>query len=228
MSEHDPSYEADVWNGIFAQREWGKYPDLHVVRFIARSFFREPDRSRVRILEIGCGTGANLWFLAREGFGTYGLDGAAHAVEKAKARLDEECPGWHGKVMVGDARDLPFENDSFDAVIDMEAISCNSFEDSRKIYSETARVLKPGGKMFSCCFAPHMTGYATGEKVGHEMWVVEEGPLKGLGAVRFTPEEDIPALCGDFIIDALDHSETTQFNKRIIVKENIIIATVRK
>jgi tRNA G46 methylase TrmB len=50
------------------QQEWGKYPPEHVIRFVARNFYRVPDRKYVHLLEVGCGPGANVWFMAREGF----------------------------------------------------------------------------------------------------------------------------------------------------------------
>jgi hypothetical protein len=62
-----------VWEQIFASREWGKYPPEHVVRFVARNFYRVPDRKQVRLLEVGCGPGANVW-ASSEGFvGVLGL-----------------------------------------------------------------------------------------------------------------------------------------------------------
>jgi hypothetical protein len=49
-----------LWEQIFNTREWGKYPPEHAVRFVARNFYRVPYRKQVRLLEVGCGPGANL------------------------------------------------------------------------------------------------------------------------------------------------------------------------
>ncbi len=57
-----------VWEEIFRRKEWGKYPPEHVIRFVARNFYRVADRASIRLLEIGCGPGANIWFMTREGF----------------------------------------------------------------------------------------------------------------------------------------------------------------
>ena len=41
-------------------------------------------KKRLKILEVGCGTGANLSFFIEEGFNTYGIDGSKVAIKLAK------------------------------------------------------------------------------------------------------------------------------------------------
>jgi len=55
---HAGSHWDLVWKEIFSSREWGKYPPEHVIRFVARNFYRAPDRKQVYLLEVGCGPGA--------------------------------------------------------------------------------------------------------------------------------------------------------------------------
>jgi 2-polyprenyl-3-methyl-5-hydroxy-6-metoxy-1,4-benzoquinol methylase len=69
------------WDDIFRKHEWGKYPSENLVRYVGRNFYTVKDRSAITILEVGCGTGANLWYLAREGFSVYGIDGSNVAIE---------------------------------------------------------------------------------------------------------------------------------------------------
>ncbi|WP_240682424.1 hypothetical protein [Campylobacter jejuni] len=55
----------NIWEQIFSKKEWGKYPSENVIRFIARNFYNVQDRSKINILELGFGTGANLWLWYR-------------------------------------------------------------------------------------------------------------------------------------------------------------------
>lgn len=189
-----------VWEEVFTQQQWGKYPGEELIRFIARNFYRSPNRQEIKLLEVGCGPGANLWYMAREGFTVYGIDGSETAVKQAKSRLDEECPGWGGEIRVGDILNLPYPDHFFDAVIDNEAIYSNSFQNSIQIYQELARVTKVGGKIFSRTFATGCWGDGTGEKVGHRAYLVGEGPLHQKGYSRFTDYEEIPELIQGFSI----------------------------
>jgi 2-polyprenyl-3-methyl-5-hydroxy-6-metoxy-1,4-benzoquinol methylase len=90
MPENINSTWPAVWEQIFASRPWGKYPPEHAVRFVDRNFYRIPDRANTRLLEIGCGPGANIWFMAREGFGVSGIDGSRTAIKLAGERLAVE------------------------------------------------------------------------------------------------------------------------------------------
>lgn len=121
----------EVWEDIFSTRSWGMYPGEDLIRFVARTFsLGEPTQRPEAILEIGCGPGANLWFLAREKFRVFGIDGSASAIAKAQARLDAEFPSWTGEVVVGDFLKLPWADASFEALIDNEAVYCNSFSET--------------------------------------------------------------------------------------------------
>ena len=215
-----------VWEDIFRSREWGKYPSEDLIRFVARHFYQVADRSSVRLLEVGCGPGANLWYLAREGFSFVGIDGSETAIGKAEKRLDDECPGWRarGELRVGDIVKLPFANAAFDAVIDNEAISCNNFDASCAMYAEISRVLKPGGRMYSRTFAEGSWGDGSGESLGHGAWHFADGPLAGKGLCRFTAEEDIPVLAKSMQLQNVEMLRWTTENQKHEIREWLITA----
>jgi len=64
-----------LWEEIFTERAWGRYPSEDLVRFGAQRLGHRQPRSDVRVLEVGFGTGANLWYFAREGYSVAGLEG---------------------------------------------------------------------------------------------------------------------------------------------------------
>lgn len=135
-----------AWDAVFSSREWGKYPDLEVVRFVARNFYARKPRSAVKLLEVGCGTGANVWYMAREGFHTSGVDGSTQALDILRQRLQAE--NLHADVYHADITSLPFADQTFDGVIDCECIYSNSQTHTARILDDIRRVLKPGGSFF--------------------------------------------------------------------------------
>ncbi|MDE2291369.1 MAG: class I SAM-dependent methyltransferase [Elusimicrobia bacterium] len=136
-----------TWEKVFSSREWGKYPPEELVRFIARNYYGSPDRRAVRVLDLGCGTGAATWYVAREGFSTWGIDGSPTAIRTAKARFRRE--GLKGSFRVGDFVRLAFPDAMFDCVIDIVALQHNRPRFIAQALSEARRVLKPGGRVFS-------------------------------------------------------------------------------
>lgn len=213
------------WNNIFKSRSWGRYPSEELVRFTGRRFFSHPDRASVRILEIGCGPGANVWFLAREGFTVTGLDGSAAAVKICAERMAEE--GLKAEVLTGDAFDLPFDDGAFDCVIDVECLSTNVYDDAKKMIAEAHRVSAPGGVMFSQTFAAGTVGNAPPVPlVGHDHTYTE---MPGLfppenGVTRLTPEDAIAGLYGVFDSVTYDVLERTTLGGSRIAREWIIVA----
>ncbi|MFZ4777260.1 MAG: class I SAM-dependent methyltransferase [Terrimicrobiaceae bacterium] len=139
--------------GLKAQR---LYPNESLLQFLGGNYFHLPmeERSKIRILEIGCGSGANLWMMAKEGFQVYGMDSSAKALEVAGLHLMEK---WNVSATLtkGSFLDLPYDTGSFDAIVDVVSLQHIGLEDSRLALREVARVLRPGGKFFSFRLSDH-------------------------------------------------------------------------
>jgi ubiquinone/menaquinone biosynthesis C-methylase UbiE len=132
--------------GFAAQR---LYPNEELLRFMGSWFFPmgNDERARQRILEVGCGSGSNLWMIAREGFDAHGLDLSQQGLELCKMMMDH----WHVSATLtqGSMTAMSFESAMFDAVVDVFSGNCLNEADFGTFLDETTRVLKPGGKFFS-------------------------------------------------------------------------------
>ncbi len=120
-----------------------------MARFVMRRFsgIPEADRATVRILDVGCGVGAQSSWLADAGFMVDGVDIAPSAIERANNRHQMTSAGSRLRFQVADACVLPFKDSSFDAVIDI--CTLQHVDDLQEGISSLARVLKPGGAVFS-------------------------------------------------------------------------------
>ena len=89
-----------------------------------------------KVLDIGCGNGKNM---------TYRTDIQMYGLEKSQA-LCNICAAKGLKVVQGDALKLPFEDNSFDAIIMIAVIHHIHPEQHKQVLQEIKRVLKPSGK----------------------------------------------------------------------------------
>jgi SAM-dependent methyltransferase len=196
-----------VWEQVFRSREWGKYPPEELVRFTARNFYRAPDRAQVKILELGCGPGANLWYLTREGFDVSGMDAAPTALEKARQRLAAE--GLSAKMHLGDIAELDRQlgAETFDAIIDVACLQCNRLAVVESILRQACDRLKPNGRIFSMMVAAGTWGDGLGEQVEPGTYTgVVEGPLFGAGLNHFFTTADVERVFAPFTDVKVEYS----------------------
>jgi ubiquinone/menaquinone biosynthesis C-methylase UbiE len=138
------------WEEIYTGGEQlNRWPFDAVVAFVFRHRPCKP-RGDTRIIEVGFGSGNNLWFAAAEGFEVAGVEASPTAVDYARRRL--AAAGLDGCLRVGDFRDLPFASDRFDLAIDRAALSYVDEAGCVAALREVHRVLRPGGKLF---FTPY-------------------------------------------------------------------------
>jgi SAM-dependent methyltransferase len=103
-----------------------------------------------RWLDVACGTGAIALRAARAGAEVTGIDFAPALVETAKRLAAEEQ--LDVDLQVGDAENLPFEDDSFDVV--SSSFGVMFCPDERRAAGELARVTRPGGRLGLATWLP--------------------------------------------------------------------------
>ena len=127
-------------------REYRQVEDVHwwfvgrrriLLQILDRYVGRSADGGR-RILDVGCGTGTMLGYLAAYG--------KAQGVD-----IDEEAVGYcHERglldVSQGEAANLPFDAATFDLVTALDVIE--HLDDDAEALSEIRRVLRPGGHLW--------------------------------------------------------------------------------
>lgn len=97
-----------------------------------------------KVLDVGCGYGRTMRMLADEGY--LNLTGAEPA-EALRKRAAEENPDL--SIMEFDGRTLPFEDDSFDAVVLAAVLTSIPLDaDQDRLMSEISRVLVQGGLLY--------------------------------------------------------------------------------
>jgi SAM-dependent methyltransferase len=131
MQQHTYSimYEVEGTHWWFAGRR-------RIIAAFVEEICRGLKTGRASILDVGCGTGANLELLAQYG-DAEGVDISGDALEFCRARGLQ-------KVRLGAAETLPYEDGSFDLVTALDVVE--HLDDDVGGLREMRRVLKPGGR----------------------------------------------------------------------------------
>jgi len=112
----------------------------------------QADLNGKRVLEVSCGHGGGASYLMRtlHPASYTGLDLNPAGVEFCRKR--HNLPGLD--FVQGDAENLPFDDQSFDVVLNVEASHC--YPRLPHFLAEVARVLRPGGYFLYCDLRPSL------------------------------------------------------------------------
>jgi len=116
-------------------------PDRYGIQLYHRTA-TQADLTGKQVLEVGCGHGGGASYLTRTlRPATYtGLDLNWAGIKLCRKR--HKVPGL--TFVTGDAEKLPFPDESFDAVVNVESSHC--YPHLSRFLAEVARVLRPGGQ----------------------------------------------------------------------------------
>ena len=103
------------------------------------------------ILDAGCGTGDNALFFAERGHKVTGIDFLEQPIAEARQKAQQR--GLGATFLVMDALALGEIPEQFDAVIDCGLFHVLSDADRARYVTALASAVKPGGRLFLCCFS---------------------------------------------------------------------------
>lgn len=128
-----------LWDKFYLKKEYiPEYPDKCV-----QDFFRHHlnQNKKIKVIDIGCGSGSNLFFLKKKRFDVYGVDNSLEAINFIKKKdksLDK-------KLFNCSFTKLPFKKNFFEAAISIGVFYYEDLENIKKGIDELYRVLKKNG-----------------------------------------------------------------------------------
>ena len=137
----DAPQNTDLWERIHAAQTWDSESDFPSHN--AQAFAQHHLRGRMKILDLGCGSGSAARYFAGKGHDVAGIDASATVI--AKARLLTDPSRANIDFSVGNFDEVPCGDSFYDAVFSDGALYYASAKYFRLAVDEIHRVLKPGG-----------------------------------------------------------------------------------
>lgn len=144
-----------------------------------------------RVLEIGCGEGANLYALSTAQAGLFGIDLYEQKLRFAGQHNDQ------ARFAAADAACLPFSDNSFDLVFCKDVLHHIERKDS--VVSEMVRVCRPGGRVVAIeANGAHPLWRIFGSIIPAEQGV-KKNSIRSLSALLNAYQPDARKMVCDFI-----------------------------
>lgn len=143
LDEQLKSYEKRIWNEYY-ESDFEEFPVEPFIEEIVEIFNKYKVK---KILDLGCGAGKYLIYLAVRNFNVYGIDISEKAINLSNSLLKERNLNAH--LTVGSLfENLPYDSDFFGGSISIRSFNHATLDDIRKGIKELERVLRPGGFLF--------------------------------------------------------------------------------
>ena len=168
-----------------AEEVWFSYQEPHELAIALAEEMRAWGMRRV--LDVGCGGGRHLLYLAKEGFVVYGSDRSATGLTISRERLEKE--GLRAVLRRCDMTEVPFPDEFFDAVLSVYVLHHNTLENVGKAIGEIRRALKRGGLFFANLSGKGDYKEGKGKKIGPGTYICDSGIETGMPHHFFTRRE---------------------------------------
>lgn len=193
--------------------------------FIAQKW---KDKKIKKVLDFGCGRGRHSIYFAKQGFHVSAFDLSEESTEYLRAWAERE--NLSVGIKTADMLELPYDDNSFDAIFAYHVISHTDSAGIKKIIREISRVLKIGGEIYiTLCSKETWSFKDAGYPKLDENTVIktDEGPEKGIPHFYVTLD-DIIDLFANFEIERVRHTDDCYFSgKKQNSKHYFIYANLR-
>lgn len=204
---------SNEWEQIYQKGAQNSvWPWNEVISLTARYFNGE--EKNIRVLELGCGAGANIpYFKSRED--EYcGIEGSETKVRQLNNIYKDSIT----MIKCADfTKEIPFER-GFDLVLDRSSITHNNTEDIAKTLKMSYNVLSKGGYLFGLDWFSKKMLKSLGDNgyrvIDDNTFVFTNGYFNGLGNVHFSDGEHIEELlkqAGFQIVELYEKTHSWRF-----------------
>jgi len=188
------------WDKILLEKEYSpEEPDGIVIDFTYRQ-----GNNKIRVLDLACGGGRHVVYMARKGLEVTGTDISGTGLKMTRERLNKE--NLTAGLVRSAMNALPFVDSTFEAVICTRAIHHQKLRGIQQTLLEIKRVLSEDGMILIDFLSRRTYSHGKGIEIENETFMETEGHEKGV-IHHFTNEEELQELFEGFAILTIDLHE---------------------
>jgi SAM-dependent methyltransferase len=190
------------WDERYKQHtQMSIWPWSDLVSYVMR--YCRPSSSDFKVLELGCGAGANIPFFRHLGVEYYAIEGSRTIVESLWAQY----PELRHNILIGDiTAEIPFEV-QFDLIVDRSSLTHNTSTAIKDALFHVFNHLKAGCKYVGIdWFATLHSDFGSGEPVEDEYTKTnyKKGQFAQIGRVHFSDKKHLEELFAGFEIEIME------------------------
>jgi SAM-dependent methyltransferase len=196
------------WDSVYKTgRQQSIWPWTDLVSYVMR--YAKPYKTPFRVLELGCGAGANIPFFKNLNVEYYALEGSSSIIKQ----LHQSYPEYKDHILVDDFTiRIPFI-EKFDLIVDRASLTHNNTKAIKKCISLIKSHLVSQGVFIGIdWFSTEHTEFANGIFNGDHNTKSDfsSGQFKDVGKTHFSDKNHIIELFDEFEIILLEHKIVTR------------------
>ena len=209
------------WQEIYKQK---KHISLWPWSDLISEFKSLNINKKINILEIGCGSGANIPFFLKQNCNYHAIDKSSHIINKLKKKY----PKLKKNLIISNLlNDFSFKKKQFDLIFDRAAISHNHIHDIRKIIYKSTNLLQNKGYFIGIdWYSESSSEYKKTRK--KNSLTFNKGTFKSLGPVYFFSKKEIEPLFVGYKLLSLKEKKEKDFTKNNVLSSWRFIAQKKK
>lgn len=171
----------EYWDEIYShQKHLSIWPWTDLVSLFMRY---AKVHSQSRILELGCGAGANIPFFQNLGADYHAIEGSQVIVDQ----LHEKYEHLKERIIQGNFSQPYFDGEKFDVIVDRASVTNSQSEVLENIVGLIREKLRPGGMFIGVdWYSTENTQFSRGETIDQWTRIYNDGPFAGVGTVGFS------------------------------------------
>lgn len=215
----------EKWHELHSQkRHQPRYPAVDLVSFVFRNF-----KQNDKILDLGCGAGRHMKFLAENGFEAYGVDYSENGIKATKELLQNH--NLKVDLKISSVDEIPYEDEKFDGLVCYGVLYYNPKEIIEKAAKEMHRILKKGAKAYVVIRSTQDYRYENSEKISKYEVIINEKDEKKAAfkengmKMYFFDKDEVQRVFRDFQTIEINRLRTSYENDNFADDNFLVILT---